>query len=700
MKPRRCLATARQPLSPPSARISRRGAALITVLMTLFAACAIIAFAASTTLDATLISKNTERSVLLYDAAVSGVDEARSFLNGHPGDITYFPDSGKVDLTALVPSLAQAKDAYGNPIPGITRTIYSGPSGSTTGEYGIYGTVIVIAQDGFGNRAIQRGQVNQDTFAKYAYFTNSEGGIGFGGGDQLFGPVHSNDNMYIFPSGAEFHSFVTTSGNITNANSAIFDQGYRTRVRKISLPPTTALTKIKGIATASNAAFIGDNLGPSGTATTRIEFVAVDLNNDGDVTDPDEGFMRVYQSFTNPEYVVGAIPTAQLNGVAGTGGPLYATGGGALISPNCGDTLGGVFRSAASIFTSHGGGPNSADTAAASLLKPAAHCYLGGDEHLFTSTGSAFDTTTINSNMSAGYTPNQGTPFHGGWIASPFTMDARLGQAGAKRPDSLYLWPITRALNPNFKGVVFVDGRVAVSGVVRGRLTVASPYDIIVAGDVKLASDPTGGNCSDFFALFSGTTVTVADNMINSPVNLDKASGGPIGRFKAPPQAENLQAVILALTGFRVQNYKNGIVAADSCQGVTSGRGCLYLTGGVIQGTRGPVGTLNMAATQGQTGYIKRYVYNSCGLTNPPPYFPTTGYFSTLRTYDMDPVGFQVDPWYRIAAPIDSLALKPVKKPHKGPPPPPCGAAPLKPCPPPPHRHPPPPPPPPPAPVV
>ena len=40
------------------------------------------------------------------------------------------------------------------------------------------------------------------------------------------------------------------------------------------------------------------------------------------------------------------------------------------------------------------------------------------------------------------------------------------------------------------------------------------------------------------------------------------------------------------------------------------------------------------------TGYIERYQYNMCGLTLPPPYFPTTGRFSEDRTFEMDPVNF------------------------------------------------------------
>ena len=70
------------------------------------------------------------------------------------------------------------------------------------------------------------------------------------------------------------------------------------------------------------------------------------------------------------------------------------------------------------------------------------------------------------------------------------------------------------------------------------------------------------------------------------------------------------------------------------------GRGCLRLSGGLIQRSRGAVGLAD------GTGYMKRYSYNTCGLTDPPPYFPTTGYFSRNRFYEINPIGFDVAAWY------------------------------------------------------
>ena len=89
-------------------------------------------------------------------------------------------------------------------------------------------------------------------------------------------------------------------------------------------------------------------------------------------------------------------------------------------------------------------------------------------------------------------------------------------------------------------------------------------------------------------------------------------------------------------TAFRVQNYGTGPSSALNCQGRAVGRGCLYLTGGIIQQARGPVGL-----SSGQ-GYAKEYSYDRCAATNPPPYFPTTGRFTDNRYFEINPIGFNV----------------------------------------------------------
>jgi hypothetical protein len=367
--------------------------------------------------------------------------------------------------------------------------------------------------------------------------------------------------------------------------------------------------------------------------------------------------MRVFQS-NDPRYVVA--------------GNLGLNDHGDVISAaqlNCGS-----YNSATNTFT-----PVAAIPAASRktlLGNGQGHCYLGGDEHL----NPAAD--------SAGVFKATGWPSGGQWLPNPMPYDPRLGQAGAKRQDSLYLWPITYVENPNFNGVVFVDGKVAVSGKLRGRLTLVSPYDITVVGDLKLETDPAVATCPDYLGLYAGLNVFVADNMILAPQAASNVPGDSVWSMgtAAPSYSTYLQASILALNTFAVENYNAGVIDGLHCETVSAGRGCLYLTGGIIQGTRGAVGTLWPSGDSGETGYIKRYAYNTCGLTDPPPYFPTTGRFSADRSYEMSPVNFDEHAWFVIPslAAQDSLLQIPVPKPPAPPPTPPSSPpAPPKPPPPP-----------------
>ena len=95
-----------------------------------------------------------------------------------------------------------------------------------------------------------------------------------------------------------------------------------------------------------------------GEASLRIDFVAVDLNGDGDSTDVNEGFIRVYQDNLRPWYV-----TATLSGNPGPAGDIRR-------SPNCGAAIpggagvgtNGRFRTAAD--TNFAGAPSPPTSAA------------------------------------------------------------------------------------------------------------------------------------------------------------------------------------------------------------------------------------------------------------------------------------------------------------------------------------------------
>ncbi len=574
-------------MSAPDGRVRPdSGFALALMLLVTLVVSGMAAAAVYIGMGSVVITRSHERQDLLEMVAEDGLELARARINA---DRSLFPEEGYTTLEDNV----EVYDVEGNVIPGVRRSTYVGPTGITSGEYGVYGSIVTVVRDEGRGVVVRRTQVQQESFSKYAYFTDFEPSeIAFGGGDQIYGPVHSNDSIKIYDSGATFHNMVTTAKVIKGREYGEFREGYRERVPQIPLPQTADLQKLKVQGEAGGTAFTASKNNPVGRATMRIEFVAIDLNGDGLVTGENEGFIRVYEvtSSSHRDWLVAAAPPANLRN-----------------SRNCGHFHNGVFVSAADHPE------NGNDNWMAALSSQGHRCFLGGDPVLFN-----------------GFTP---TDSRGRWLKWSGPVSPLLNG----RPDREYLFPITRALNPSFKGVIFVDGDVAISGTVRGRVTVAATGNIVIADDIVYATDPSVGNCADILGLYAGNNVVVANTPINAP--WQRGNGSAYFSYDDTPD-EFIHAFVLALNQFMVEGYDSGSTKDERCGNRNWGRGCLYLTGGIIQRSRGPVGT-----TTG-TGYLKRYSYDKCGISDPPPYFPTTGFFARSFYYEVDPTGFDIDEYF------------------------------------------------------
>ncbi len=606
---------------------NERGIALITVLLVAMVVAVISVSAALVSSNAKLINAYGDRQSKLEAAADAGIDVVRSAINGNKA---LYPATGYSTFENGV----AVYDAQGVVIPGLTRYLYVGPTGITTGQYGVFGSVVSVVQDNTGNKVVRRGEIVQESFSKYAYFTNLEGGIVFGGGDQIWGPVHSNDVITIYNSTptpqAIFHSSVETAATISNKTKAQFDQGYIEHAPTVPMPGTADLTKLKAQATTGGTAFVSTANGGQGEATMRVEFVAIDLNGDGFKTGADEGFIKVYSS-ADFKWVVAAVPAD------------FATNY-LKASKNCGhiptaNWHNGIFKSAAQHpnNTVESGTVNSGKWDGIWGTTTQIKCFLGGAD-------------TVAGKTTAPYMQFMATDVigPGSWVARPGA--AFTNPVLAARPDQQYLFPISRAMNPDFKGVIFFDGKVAVSGQVRGQVTLAATGDITIVDDIKYVTDPGAGTCADMLGVFSGHDVVIADNTLNTPTKPYAAfAGGAAGNFTFDDtRDEFIHGVMLALNNFTVENYASGPNNSgngEPCGATAWGRGCLYLSGGIIQVQRGAVGT-----TAG-TGYLKRYSYDQCAGGNPPPYFPTTGHFARGRYYEVDPTNFSVANYYNMLTP-------------------------------------------------
>jgi hypothetical protein len=277
-----------------------------------------------------------------------------------------------------------------------------------------------------------------------------------------------------------------------------------------------------------------------------------------------------------------------------------------------------------------------------------ARCYLGGDPHLaaIQRQGLAPYIATNRVNIGGEDTTITGLDSAGGqWLVGNPTPT---GPIAAARPnDARYLYPLYRGFNTSTKGVIYVSGTVGISGVLRldKGVTVYSPFTIVLLDDMRYANDPAATNrqCNnDIMGIIAGGNIVVADNAINTPQLITSSARKSLD--DTPDMY--IHAVMMALgTSFTVENYGSAPSTGLTCQTTTNGRGCLYLTGGVIQNNRGPVGQSN------GNGFIKRYSYDRCGAVNPPPYFPTTGRFQDNRYYELDPVRFNIGNLFRSIQP-------------------------------------------------
>ncbi|HEY5219168.1 MAG TPA: hypothetical protein VIJ16_05130 [Gemmatimonadaceae bacterium] len=588
--------------------------------------------------NGSLMAKATDRQRELKYAAEAALEIGKSRLNFDPAAL---PDSGDTTLMANQPIYA----ADGTALPNVQTSVWAGPTGSTTGQYGRFASVVAEAVDSKnGSAFVRRLELVQESFAKFAYWTNSEtccGGtvIYFNNGDELWGPVYSNDVINIGSGGAKFHSNVSTAKTISGISYGTFLQGYTQNAPKITLPTTTNLANLTGYAALAGYAFTAPTNGDETTVRERIEFVATDIMGTGDSLAAQDGFFRVYTAKSGQ--------TAWLRGDAsnestncGDWHKVTPTGPLVFFPVSVHNTANTWFKT---LLTAGGDANASTDykAAATTVMNGAgARCYLGGDPHLVAvaRTTSIIDPKTgVNYTTAAIQKGGEDTTFtptdqYGAWSLYSSSPNAAVS---AKRVDAKYLFPLYRGYNSNVKGVVTFAGTVGVSGTLRGRETMYSKGGtIVILDDQRDADDPSLGTCADILGLLSDNNIVVADNAINSP---QQFTGGSTYKSFDDTQDLYIHAVLMALnTSFTVENYTTGATSAETCAGNTVGRGCLYIAGGIIQQNRGPVGL-----SDGH-GYSKQYTYDRCAAQNPPPYFPTTGRFQDNRYFELNPVGFNV----------------------------------------------------------
>lgn len=618
----------------------RKGFALITVIMLTLGMAALAASAIYLSGNSQLLGTSVDREREFKYGAEAAMAMGKSRLNTDP---LVLPDTGFVTILSGDPIVG----ADGQSLPGVTVNLYAGPTGSTSGQFGRFASVVAEARDGQGARFVRRLELTQESFARFAYWSNQEkntsgGIIYFGNNDQLWGPVWSNDIINISSTGAQFHNEVGTAKTIQGKSYGTFDKGYTENKPVIQLPSNASLSKLAGFATGGFTNFGAPTIPNSASAPSiraRIEFVATDIGTgSADSTGVDEGYLKVYTANSGQEAWLRGDWTTTKTSARNCGAWYPVTIGGepkffpasvhlATPSDGSGTTW---FKT----LLMNGGMTNSQATTASNrtlnqiMNLPGSRCYLGGDPHLVAEERNSASFTNAQKQKGGDDTTFTVVGARGTWATYPGAIDPRVT---ARRKDAPQLFPIYRGMNPGTKGVINVAGSVGLSGVLRGKLTVYATGNIVYLDDMRYATDPSVQTCADMMGVIAANNITVADNSLQNPPN--------VGTYRNLDDTKDvfIHGVLMAInTSFGVEDYNSGPSNANDCEGTDSGRGCLYLNGGIIQERRGAVGLLS------GEGFIKRYSYDRCAVSSPPPYFPTTGRFLDNRYYEIDPVRFDV----------------------------------------------------------
>ncbi len=141
-------------------------------------------------------------------------------------------------------------------------------------------------------------------------------------------------------------------------------------------------------------------------------------------------------------------------------------------------------------------------------------------------------------------------------------------------------------------------GTAKVGGTLDGRLTIATDYDILVTNNITYSVNPTN-NSDDALGLISGRNVRLETSC---------------------PNDLTIYAHIMA-TGNKTASTSDGMFYVYKYD-YAPFRGTLTVYGGIVQYTRGPVGTFSTYTGNMSSGFEKDYTFDTRFASSPPPNYP------------------------------------------------------------------------------
>lgn len=172
------------------------------------------------------------------------------------------------------------------------------------------------------------------------------------------------------------------------------------------------------------------------------------------------------------------------------------------------------------------------------------------------------------------------------------------------------------------------EGNLYVQGTVKGRVTLAASQSVVLTGDIMLAGGLSGADMVGLVAtnsveVFHPWMTTVSATGSGCPTastcKWGDDAGTETGTVASWPANITPPAGSTAFTGIEImasiQTLQHSFYVQRYDKG--SGEGLLRVDGSIAQRWRGIVGTGN-----GDTGYLKKYVYDTRLKYSAPPYFP------------------------------------------------------------------------------
>jgi hypothetical protein len=236
-------------MKPGQAQRREQGSALLIVLIVMGAVAAIASGMAMMSRTESVLTSNDTQDKETFYLAQAGVEEAVQYLNtlGQP-----FLGSGgthdqPVQLLDHVSRLGLGK-----------VTVYLDPKDTNTGQATRFVQIEALATHNNGrvSKAMSL-RVGQQNFSRYAYFSDLElrangSKIWFYSGDNLYGPVHTNDQFHISGTPTFYMEASSVASSIDYmsggppTDNPDFKQGVTLGADEIPLPTDLSILKARG----------------------------------------------------------------------------------------------------------------------------------------------------------------------------------------------------------------------------------------------------------------------------------------------------------------------------------------------------------------------------------------------------------------------------------------------------------------------